>query len=83
MRDVAAWVRETTPQLVEPMLERMRIEAPDYFASDDPGFMDVARESILANLDAVADALPTRDQTIQLPPGAVDEALTAARERMP
>jgi hypothetical protein len=84
MREVAAWVQETTPQLVELMLERMRTEVPAYFAADDPGFLDIGRESIVANMDAIAEALVSgRDQPVQLPPGAVEEALTAARQRMP
>jgi DNA-binding PucR family transcriptional regulator len=84
MAEIAAWVRDTTPQLVELMLDRMRIEVPAYFDSDDPGFMDMARESIVANLEAVAEGLQTgRDHPSQLPPGAVDEALTAARQRIP
>jgi DNA-binding PucR family transcriptional regulator len=84
MREIAAWVQEATPQLVELMLERMRVEAPAYFASEDPGFMDMARESIVANLAAIADGLANgRDQPAQLPPGAVEEALIAAQQRMP
>jgi DNA-binding PucR family transcriptional regulator len=84
MREIAAWVQEATPQLVELMLERMRVEVPAYFASEDPRFMDMARESIVANLAAVADGLMSgRDQPAQLPPGAVEEALTAAQQRMP
>lgn len=84
MREIAAWVQEATPQLVELMLERMRVEVPAYFSSEDPGFMDMARESIVANLEAVADGLvSSRDQPAQLPPGAVEEALTAAQQRMP
>jgi DNA-binding PucR family transcriptional regulator len=84
MREIAAWVQEATPQLVELMLERMRVEVPAYFASEDPRFMDMARESIVANLEAVADGLMSgRDQPAQLPPGAVEEALTAAQQRMP
>lgn len=80
MRELAAWVQETTPQLVELMLERMRTEVLAYFAADDPGFLDIGRESIVANMDAIAEALVTgRDQPVQLPPGAVEEALTAAR----
>jgi DNA-binding PucR family transcriptional regulator len=84
MREIAAWIQDATPQLVELMLERMRIEAPAYFASEDPGFMDTARESIVANLAAVADGLSSgRDQPAHLPPGAVEEALLAAQQRMP
>ena len=84
MREIAAWAQDATPQLVELMLERMRVEAPAYFASEDPGFMDTARESIVANLVAVADGLSSgRDQPAQLPPGAVEEALMAAQQRMP
>jgi len=84
MREIAAWVQDATPQLVELMLERMRVEAPAYFASEDPGFMDTARQSIVANLVAVADGLGGgRDQPAQLPPGAVEEALMAAQQRMP
>jgi DNA-binding PucR family transcriptional regulator len=84
MRDVAAWVQDAAPQLVELMLERMRVEVPAYFSSEDPGFMDTARESIVANLEAVADGLRSgRDQRVQLPPGAVEEALMAAQQRMP
>jgi DNA-binding PucR family transcriptional regulator len=84
MRDVAAWVQDAAPQLVELMLERMRVEVPAYFSSEDPRFMDMARASIVANLEAVADGLSTgRDQPAQLPPGAVEEALTAAQQRMP
>jgi DNA-binding PucR family transcriptional regulator len=84
MRDIAAWVQDAAPQLVEVMLERMRVEVPAYFASEDPGFMDTARESIVANLEAVADGLLSgRDQPAQLPPGAVEEALMAAQQRMP
>lgn len=81
---IAAWVRDSTPRLVELMLERMRIEVPAYFDSDDPAFMGMARESIVANLEAVADGLLRgRGEPAQLPPGAVDEALTAARQRIP
>ncbi len=84
LRDVAAWVQATTPQLVELMLARMRTEVPAYFDSDDPAFMDTARESIVANLEAVAEALQSgRERPAQLPPGAVEEALIAARQRMP
>jgi DNA-binding PucR family transcriptional regulator len=84
MRDIAAWVQDVTPQLVELMLARMRVEVPAYFASEDPGFMDMARQSIVANLEAFADGLVSgRDQPAQLPPGAVEEALTAAQQRMP
>jgi DNA-binding PucR family transcriptional regulator len=84
MREIAAWVQDATPQLVELMLERMRVEVPAYFASEDPGFMDMARESIVANLEAVADGLGSgRDQPAQLPPGAVEEALMAAQQRTP
>ena len=84
MREMAAWVQGATPQLVELMLERMRVEAPAYFASEDPGFMGMARESIAANLEAVADGLASgRDQPAQLPAGAVEEALTAAQQRLP
>ena len=84
LREVAAWVQDTTPQLVELMLARMRTEVPAYFDSDDPAFMDTARESIVANLEAVADALQSgRERPRQLPPGAVEEALIAARQRMP
>jgi DNA-binding PucR family transcriptional regulator len=83
-REIAAWVQEATPQLVELMLERMRVEVPAYFASGDPGFMDMARDSIVANLEAVAEGLMSgRDQPAQLPPGAVEEALSAAQQRMP
>ena len=35
----------------------MRSEVPAYFDSDDPAFMDTARESIVANLQAAAEAL--------------------------
>ncbi|MFL5839509.1 MAG: PucR family transcriptional regulator [Thermoleophilaceae bacterium] len=84
MREIAAWVQGATPQLVETMLERMRVEVPGYFASEDPEFMDMARESIVANLEAVVDGLMSgRDQPAQLPPGAVEEALVAAQQRMP
>jgi DNA-binding PucR family transcriptional regulator len=84
IREIAAWVHEAAPQLVELMLERMRVEVPAYFASEDPGFMDMARESIVANLEAVADGLVSgRDQPARLPPGAVEEALIAAQQRMP
>lgn len=84
MREIAAWVQDATPQLVELILERMRVEVPAYFASEDPGFMDMARESIVANLEAVAAGLSSgRDQPAQLPPGAVEEALMAAQQRMP
>ena len=84
LREVAAWVQGATPQLVELMLARMRTEVPAYFESDDPAFMDTARESIIANLAAVADALESgRERPAQLPPGAVEEALIAARQRMP
>src|SRR4051794_27474311 len=84
MGEIAAWIQDAAPQLVEVMLERMRIEVPAYFAAEDPGFMDMARESISANLAAVAGGLASgRDQPAQLPPGAVEEALTAAEQRMP
>jgi hypothetical protein len=84
MRDVAAWLHDATPHLVELMLERMRMEVPAYFGSEDPGFMEMARDSIVANLDAVADGLAGgRDQPAQLPSGAVEEAIEAARQRMP
>src|SRR3954447_10682104 len=84
MGEIAAWVQDATPQLVETMLERMRVEVPAYFASEDPEFMDMARESIVANLEAVMDGLVSaRDQPAQLPPGAVEEALVAAQQRMP
>jgi DNA-binding PucR family transcriptional regulator len=84
IRDVATWIERETPTLVDLMLQRMRIEVPEYFISDDPGFPEMARESIVANLQAVADGLQTGlDQPTQLPPGAVEEALTAARERTP
>src|SRR5581483_3047454 len=84
MGDIAAWVQAAAPHLVELMLERMRLEVPAYFASEDPGFMDTARQSIVANLGAVADGLRSgRDQPAQLPPGAVEEALMAAQQRMP
>jgi DNA-binding PucR family transcriptional regulator len=84
MGEIAAWVQDAAPHLVELMLERMRVEVPAYFASQDPGFMDMARESIVANLQAVADGLTSgRDQPGQLPPGAVEEALMAAEQRMP
>jgi DNA-binding PucR family transcriptional regulator len=84
VREIATWVQEAGPQLVELMLDRMRVEVPAYFDSDDPGFMDMARESIVANLEAVVDGLMSgRDQPAQLPPGAVEEALIAARQRMP
>src|SRR5690349_21171429 len=84
MREIAAWVQDATPRLVELVLERMRVEAPAYFAAEDPGFMDMARESIVANLEAVTDGLRSgRDQPVQLPPGAVEEAVMAARQRMP
>ena len=84
MREIAAWVEDATPQLVELMLERMRVEVPAYFASEDPGFMGTARESIAANLAAVAEGLSSgRDQPAQLPPGAVEEARMAAQQRMP
>jgi DNA-binding PucR family transcriptional regulator len=84
MREVAAWVQDATPRLVELMLERMRVEVPAYFGSEDPGFMATARESIAANLEAVADGLVSgRDQPAQLPLGAVEEAVTAAQQRMP
>jgi hypothetical protein len=83
MREIAAWVEDASPQLVELMLERMRLEVPAYFASEDPEFMSTARESIGANLEAVADGLSSgRDQPAQLPPGAVEEALWAAEQRM-
>lgn len=62
----------------------MRIEVPAYFDSDDPAFMDMARASIVANLEATAEGLLSgRDPPAQLPPGAVDEALIAARQRIP
>jgi hypothetical protein len=84
MRDVAAWMQQATPQLVELMLERMRVEAPLYFSSEDPGFMDMARESIVANIETIADALSDgRAQPTRLPPDAVEEARTAAQQRMP
>jgi hypothetical protein len=84
MREIAAWLQGAAPHLVELMLERMRVEVPAYFASEDPGFMDMARESIFANLEVVADGLTSgRDQPAQLPPGAVEEALVAAQQRMP
>jgi hypothetical protein len=84
MREIAAWVQDATPQLVEVMLERMRIQVPAYFTSEDPGFMETARDSIVANLEAVAEGLSSgRDQPAQLPPGAVEEALLAAQQRMP
>jgi hypothetical protein len=84
IREVAAWMHQATPQLVELMLERMRLEAPLYFSSEDPGFMDVARESIVANLETIADALGDgRDQPAQLPSDAGEEARTAAQQRMP
>jgi DNA-binding PucR family transcriptional regulator len=84
LREVSAWVHAETPRLVELMLERMRTDVPAYFESDDPAFMDMAREAIVANLEAVADALETgRDRPAQLPPGAVEEALIAARNRTP
>jgi DNA-binding PucR family transcriptional regulator len=83
LREVAAWVQEATPRLVELMLARMRSEVPEYF-SEDPGFMDIERESIVANLEAVAEGLMSgRDDPGQLPPGAVEEALVAARQRIP
>ena len=84
IQQLTAWLQDSTPQLAEVMLERMRSEAPEYFASTDPGFIDMARHSVVANLTAVADGLAAaRNQPAQLPPGAVEEALTAARERMP
>jgi hypothetical protein len=84
MREIAAWVQAATPQLVELVLERMRVEAPAYFAAEDPEFMDMARASIIANLEAVTDGFRSgRDQPGQLPPGAVEEAVMAAQQRMP
>lgn len=84
MREIATWIQGATAQLVELMLERMRLEVPAYFASEDPEFMGMARESIVANLNAVADGfLSGRDQPVQLPPGAIEEALIAAQQRMP
>jgi hypothetical protein len=84
MREVAAWMQRAAPQLVELMLERMRVEVPLYFSSEDPGFMGMARESIVANLETIADALSDgRDQPAQLPSDAVEEARTAAQQRMP
>ena len=84
LRDVAAWVQDTTPQLVELMLARIRTEVPAYVDPRDPAFSDTARASIVANLEAVADALQSeRERPAQLPPGAVEEALTAARQRIP
>ena len=84
LHDVAAWVQDTTPQLVELMLARIRTEVPAYFESTDPALIDTARESIVANLEAVADALQSeRERPAQLPPGAIEQALTAARQRIP
>jgi DNA-binding PucR family transcriptional regulator len=84
MREIAAWVQEATPQLVELVLARMRVEAPAYFASENPEFMEMARVSIAANLKAVAEGLASgRAQPVHLPLGAVEEALIAAQERMP
>jgi hypothetical protein len=84
MREVAAWMQRAAPQLVELMLERMRVEVPLYFSSEDPGFMGMARESIVANLETIADSLSDgRDQPAQLPSDAVEEARTAAQQRMP
>ena len=84
LHDVAAWVQDTTPQLVELMLARIRTEVPAYFESTDPALIDTVRESIVANLEAVADALQSeRERPAQLPPGAIEQALTAARQRIP
>jgi DNA-binding PucR family transcriptional regulator len=84
MREIAAWVQDETPQLIELVLERIRVEAPEYFGARDPGFMAVARESIVANLEAVTDGLVSgREQPSQLPSAAVEEVVLAARQRMP
>ena len=84
LHDVATWVQDTTPQLVELMLARIRTEVPAYFEGNDPALLETARVSIVANLEAVADALQSeRERPAQLPPGAVEQALFAARGRIP
>jgi hypothetical protein len=84
MGEIATWMHDATAQLVELMLERMRLEVPAYFASEDPGFMDMARQSIVGNLATVAEGLTSgRDQPALLPPGAIEEALVAAQQRIP
>ncbi|WCB93425.1 hypothetical protein DSM104299_02138 [Baekduia alba] len=83
LKDVSAWVEREQPRLQELMLERWHEQVPEYFDPEDPDFLAVSRESIASNLKAIADGLVSgRAEPAHLPPGAVDEALTAARDRV-
>jgi DNA-binding PucR family transcriptional regulator len=84
MHDIARWIEDANPRLTDQITARIRVELPAYFESTDPGFADMAREAIVANLESVAEAIRSgRHQPEQLPPGAIEEALVAAQQRMP
>src|SRR4051794_24948983 len=84
IRQLAAWLDSNAQQVTDVVDDRLHDEVPEYFEGMDPGMADVERASIVANLRAVAHGLGHgRAMPERLPPGAVDEALLAANERLP
>src|SRR4051794_29366184 len=84
VRQLADWLTAHVEEVTDVVDDRLREEVPEYFEGIDPGMADVERASIVANLHAVADGLAHgRAMPHRLPPGAVDEALLAANERLP
>lgn len=66
--------------MVEEMLQRMRVDTPAFFSSDDPDYVAVYTESCYAHLNVMLDQMTSeRDIPTTLPFASVDETRTVAQ----
>lgn len=66
--------------IVDEELDRMRLEAPTFFTSDDPSFVLAYTSSCVAHFRVLVDRLVSgRDIPLALPPAAVEETKTVAQ----
>nr|WP_218680936.1 helix-turn-helix domain-containing protein [Rhodococcus qingshengii] len=77
-------LREIADDIVAEELRRMRTEAPDFFTSDDPSYVQAYTASCKAHLGVILDGLKGgRDVPTLLPPAAAEEIRTVAEWGIP
>jgi hypothetical protein len=83
VRRLSRWIEDNAEELADHVLDRIRSEVPDQSAITDPALVHVERTGALANLKEVAAGLAAgRTVPEQLPPGAIEQALTMANRNV-